>query len=331
MKPNKPEDATEIEVNESKHEFTHWHIPDVTEAIPEDISNLFGRRAAQKPLTDEAVSVLPPTLSQIEDIRQEAENEGFTQGKEEGHQAGLEAGRLEGLEQGHGEGFEQGKEQGYQEGLEKALEMLKRFEGLIEQFEKPLELLDNEIEQELVSLTLKLSRAVIGHEMKTHPEHILAALRQGIDSLPLKEQGVVIRLHPDDHQLTQELYTANQLEKNRWELEVDPSLSPGDCIILSQRSNIDMRLESRMSAVLQELEGHHQHLGQIVEQQKQALDTSSMVNQGESIVESSSDPELNVADTISETDRETSNDEPVNQADASTTPVSGDDSGDKPE
>ncbi|MEC4726509.1 flagellar assembly protein FliH [Shewanella sp. D64] len=331
MKPNKPEDATDIEVNESKHEFTHWHIPDVTEAIPEDISNLFGRREAQKPLTDEAVSILPPTLSQIEEIRQEAENEGFTQGKEEGHQAGLEAGRLEGLEQGHGEGFEQGKEQGYQEGLEKALEMLKRFEGLIEQFEKPLELLDNEIEQELVSLTLKLSRAVIGHEIKTHPEHILAALRQGVDSLPLKEQGVVIRLHPDDHQLTQELYTANQLEKNRWQLEVDPSLSPGDCIILSQRSNIDMRLESRMSAVLQELEGHHQHLGQIVEQQKQALDTSSMVNQGESIAESSSDPELNVADTISETDRDTSNDEPVNQADASATPISGDDSGDKPQ
>jgi flagellar assembly protein FliH len=330
MKPNEPEDSTdtEIQTQKSEQEYTQWHIPDVTEAIPEDVSNLFGRRTLQKPITEEPASILPPTLSQIEEIRQEAENEGFSQGKEEGHQAGLEAGRLEGLKQGHEEGFEQGKEQGYQEGIEKALELVKRFEHLVNQFEKPLELLDNEIEQELVSLTLKLARAVVGHEIKTHPEHILTTLRQGVDSLPLKEQGVVIRLHPDDYQLTQELYTANQLEKNRWELESDPSLSHGDCIILSQRSSIDMRLESRMSAVLQELEGHHQNLGQIVEQQKQTLGASSVVNHGEDVEDDlHSNPELNAADTPASADNAPLIDDPINQADD--TQVASDDSVEK--
>ncbi|WP_394392239.1 flagellar assembly protein FliH [Shewanella woodyi] len=291
MKSNKPEGEIEVHPPETDIEFSHWHIPDVTTAVPEDVSNLFGRKAAQKPVTEEPDSILPPTLGQIEEIRQEAENEGFAQGKEEGHQAGLETGRLEGLKQGHDEGFEQGKEQGYQEGAEKALELIKRFEGLLEQFEKPLELLDNEIEQELVSLTLKLSRAVIGHEIKTHPEHILSALRQGVDSLPLKEQGVVIRLHPEDHELVDSLYSANQLEKNRWDLESDPSLTPGDCIILSQRSSVDMRLESRMSTVLQELEGHQQNLSQTVEHQKQALDIASESSQA---LEGLPEEELNV-------------------------------------
>ncbi len=141
MKSNKPEGEIEVHPPETDIEFSHWDIPDVTTAVPEDVSNLFGRKAAQKPVTEEPDSILPPTLGQIEEIRQEAENEGFAQGKEEGHQAGLETGRLEGLKQGHDEGFEQGKEQGYQEGAEKALELIKRFEGLLEQFEKPLELL----------------------------------------------------------------------------------------------------------------------------------------------------------------------------------------------
>ncbi|WP_064791815.1 flagellar assembly protein FliH [Shewanella woodyi] len=300
MKSNKPEGESEVHPPEADIEFSHWHIPDVTTAVPEDVSNLFGRKAAQKPVTEEPDSILPPTLGQIEEIRQEAENEGFAQGKEEGHQAGLETGRLEGLKQGHDEGFEQGKEQGYQEGAEKALELIKRFEGLLEQFEKPLELLDNEIEQELVSLTLKLSRAVIGHEIKTHPEHILSALRQGVDSLPLKEQGVVIRLHPEDHELIGSLYSANQLEKNRWDLESDPSLTPGDCIILSQRSSVDMRLESRMSTVLQELESHQQNLSQTVEHQKQALDIASEASQ---VLETLPEEQLNV-ETQQESDGE---------------------------
>lgn len=330
MKPNNPEDPPEAEPKESEQEFSYWHIPNVTEAVPEDVSNLFGRREAQKQITEEPVSILPPTLSQIEDIRQEAENEGFAQGKEEGYQAGLESGRLEGLKQGHDEGLEQGNKEGYQEGLEKGLELVKKFEHVLEQFEKPLALLDNEIEQELVSLTLKLARAVIGHEIKTHPEHILAALRQGVDSLPLKEQGVVIRLHPDDHKLTQELYTVNQLEKNRWEIESDPSLTSGDCIIISQRSSIDMRLESRMSAVLHELEGHQQNLERIVEQQKQSLGASSVVNQVDSIEEGlASEPKLKAADMTGETDSESSIDEAVNHADDEQ--VASDDSGDKPE
>ena len=121
MKPNEPEDSTdtEIQTQKSEQEYTQWHIPDVTEAIPEDVSNLFGRRTLQKPITEEPASILPPTLSQIEEIRQEAENEGFSQGKEKGHQAGLEAGRLEGLKQGHEEGFEQVKSRVIKKALRK--------------------------------------------------------------------------------------------------------------------------------------------------------------------------------------------------------------------
>lgn len=271
MKPDSKDETPSEEILDAGAEFTNWPIPDVTEPIPDDISNLFGRKTSAKSPVEDVQPHLPPTLAEIEDIRQQAEQEGLEQGKEEGLKSGLETGRLEGLKQGHEEGLKQGIEQGYSEGLEQAKVLIDKFESLIDQFEKPLSLLDTEIEQELVSLTIKLTRAVIGHEIKTHPEHILAALRQGVDSLPLKEQGISIRLHPDDHSLVQELYSVNQLEKNRWILEADPSLLVGDCVIQSQRSSVDMRLEQRITSVLQGMNHHLEHLNHLSQQQDQEL------------------------------------------------------------
>ncbi|WP_299791325.1 flagellar assembly protein FliH [uncultured Shewanella sp.] len=279
MKPDNPDTPKDKDQAQAESDFSHWQIPDVTQPIPEDVSNLFGHKAVQHEPAEEEQPFTPPTLSEIEDIRKQAEQDGFAEGKEEGYKAGVESGRLDGLQQGHSEGFEQGREQGYQEGVEQAKVLINRFESMLSQFEKPMQLLDSEIEQELIQLTMKLSRAVIGHELKTHPEHILSALRLGVDSLPLKEQGIVIRLTPDDLQLVQELYSANQLEKNRWELEADPSLTPGDCIINSQRSSVDMRLDSRIASVFEELESHNHHLEQNIHQQKEALDSQVDSNQ----------------------------------------------------
>lgn len=254
-------------------EFGHWDLPDITEEIDVSSLNMFGRHSLHVDVENEAEieTFLPPTLSEIEDIRANAEQEGFAQGENNGHAAGLEKGRLEGLEQGHTEGFEQGREQGYEAGLQDSAEMLQRFETLLSQFELPLSILDTEIEKELLSTSMSLAKAVIGHELKMHPEHILSALRQGVDSLPIKEQKVNIRLSPNDESLVSALYTAAQLERNRWDIEADPSLSAGDCIITSGRSHIDMTVDTRIKHVFFELEKSQQDLLQVKEQQEEAL------------------------------------------------------------
>ncbi|ABV37668.1 flagellar assembly protein FliH [Shewanella sediminis HAW-EB3] len=326
MKPNSPDKPKDENKPESEMDFSHWQIPDVTQAVPDDVSNLFGRKAVHHEHVEETDAFSPPTLSEIEDIRKQAEQDGFTEGKDEGYQAGIESGRLEGMKQGHSEGFEQGREQGYQDGVEQAKVLINRFESLLSQFEKPMQLLDNEIEHELVQLTMKLSKAVVGHELKTHPEHILSALRLGVDSLPIKEQGINIRLHPDDYQLVQDLYSVNQLEKNRWELEADPSLSPGDCVINSQRSSVDMRLDTRINSVLDELEGHQQHLAQTIERQKQELDSVA-----KSVVPSSAALPDNNSNNSEQQIQPDSNPQQVSMdKQGNTDAVSGEDSRDEP-
>ncbi|PKG56556.1 flagellar assembly protein FliH [Shewanella sp. Choline-02u-19] len=267
-----PKEPKGVTVN-TTDEFGHWDLPDITEEIDSSSLNMFGRHGLHVDVDNETEieAILPPTLTEIEDIRAHAEQEGFVQGQENGHAEGLEKGRLEGLEQGHTEGFEQGQEQGYEAGLQASAEILQRFEALLTQFEQPLSILDTEIEKELLSTSMSLAKAVIGHELKTHPEHILSALRQGVDSLPIKEQKVNIRLSPDDESLVTDLYTAAQLERNRWDIEADPSLSAGDCIIHSLRSHIDMTVDTRIQHVFFELEKSQQDLLQRKEQQEEAL------------------------------------------------------------
>ncbi|SIQ50021.1 flagellar assembly protein FliH [Shewanella morhuae] len=279
-------------VSDSDIEFSHWALPDVTEAEDDSISNVFGRSNHQQPKPTTVESVAPPTMAEIESIRAQAEEEGFTEGQQRGYEQGLEKGRLQGLEQGHTEGLAQGHEQGLESGLAQAKTLLSRFEALLTQFETPLQLLDGDIELSLMTLSMTLAKSVIGHELKTHPEQILSALRLGIESLPIKDQPVTIRLHPDDAVLVEQLYTSAQLTRSKWELEIDPSLSLGDCVLSSHRSLVDLTLASRIDAVFEPLRDQHAHL---TDKQRQLQETIAAENTAKQLAPSEIvEPEFNV-------------------------------------
>jgi flagellar assembly protein FliH len=252
---------------EDEHEFSHWQLPDVTEDISAKPSNLYGKKEgvyqSSVAVVDKVVSM--PTMAQIEEIRADAENEGFEQGKQEGLKQGLEQGRLDGLAQGHEEGFTQGQEQGYEAGMVKANQLAEQLSSLITQFQQPLAILDAEVESEVLAMTLALAKAVVQQELKMHPEHIAATIRQGVDALPIKEQRVKLRLHPDDVALVMSLYGESQLSKNDWHLESDPSLSVGDVFIDSTRSNVDLRLSQRILQVFGSLDEQSAQLARQVE------------------------------------------------------------------
>ncbi|QYJ98916.1 flagellar assembly protein FliH [Shewanella alkalitolerans] len=266
----KPQEGQSVQSTQA--DFSHWQLPDVTPVVHEPKENMFGRIAPQKAAKAVDEPVMPPTLEEIESIRAEAEAEGFAQGQEAGMAKGLEEGRLKGLEQGHEEGYRQGEAQGMEAGLAEAKQTIAKFEALMQQLSMPLSLLDTEIEQALVQLSMTLAKAVIGHELKTHPEHILTALRQGVDALPLKEQGAHLRLHPEDLAIVERLYESAQLTRNHWELEADPTLSRGECIVSNSRSRVDMGLEHRIKAVFDKLIASEQRLEQQRLQQLAAME-----------------------------------------------------------
>ncbi|MDP5144958.1 flagellar assembly protein FliH [Shewanella sp. ULN5] len=256
---------------EDEHEFSHWQLPDVTLDNADKPSNLYGKKAgayqSSTPAVEQAVKM--PTMAQIEEIRADAEREGFEQGKLDGFQQGLEQGRLEGLAQGHEEGFAQGEIQGHEAGTIKAEQLIAQFTQLINQFEQPLAVLDAEVEAELLAMTLSLAKAVVQQELKMHPEHIAATIRQGVDALPIKEQRVKVRLHPEDVNLVTTLYGQSQLTQNDWVLESDPSLSQGDVFIESLRSTVNLTLAQRIEQIFTHLDAQSLQLSHQVNLAKQ--------------------------------------------------------------
>ncbi|MBR9726770.1 flagellar assembly protein FliH [Shewanella intestini] len=263
-------------------DFSHWKLPDVTEEQDTSISNLFGRpNEPHVGDVSEDENIVPPTLAELEEMGLAAEKEGFEIGKKEGFAQGVETGRLEGLEQGHMEGFTQGEQQGFEAGQVRANEVLAQLNQLVSHFEQPLKILDTEVEHELLTIAMGLAKAVITQEIQTNPQHILSVLRQGISALPIKEQQVKILVNAANAELITTMYSENQIEKNNWQIDIDPTLGQGDCIIESLRSTVDLSLEQRMRQAFIELEanlGQNIHLNH---EQKSAsnyrtLDTGSV-------------------------------------------------------
>lgn len=165
-----------------------------------------------------AEPVVHPTVSELEELERQAREEG----------------RAAGFAQGLAEAREQGRAQ------------LARLEAICAQAARPLATLDSEVEQELAQLALVVARRVIAHELASHPEHIVAAVRQAAAALPAATRDLRVRLHPDDVALLRELHAAEA----HWQLVADSSIQRGGCVLESERSRLDARLETRLAAMI---------------------------------------------------------------------------------
>jgi flagellar assembly protein FliH len=154
---------------------------------------------------------------------------------------------LEALErQAREEGYAAGHAQGLTEARAQGRERLARLDSLCTQAARPLDALDAAVEQELAQLALLVARRVIAHELATHPERIVQAVRQAAAALPAATRELRVRLHPDDLALLRELDAAEP----HWQLVSDPALKRGDCLLESERSRLDARVETRLAAMI---------------------------------------------------------------------------------
>lgn len=190
------------------------------------------------------------TAEELEAIRQAAWEEGMAEGRTAGFAKGLEEGKLEGLQQGHQAGLEQGKEEGVAMGRELVEQQTAHWQSLIDRLAKPLNEVDQAVEQQLVSLVMQLVRSLIGHEAETSPRIVLEALKQGLALLPAAEQGVTLMLHPDDVARVEQAFGVEECAKRQWRLHSEPTFSPGDLQLATGLSSIDLTLTGRIDQLL---------------------------------------------------------------------------------
>lgn len=169
----------------------------------------------------DAPAARPLTARQIEELHAQAREDGFAQGRREG----LEAGRKEILARVH------------------------ELEGLMQALGRPLEQVDDQVEQELVHLALAVARQLVRRELRTDPGQVLAVVREAMAALPIAARNVRLHLHPEDAALIRDTLSLSEVEQG-WKVVEDPLLTRGGCKVSSDSSQIDATVERRLQAVI---------------------------------------------------------------------------------
>ncbi len=155
---------------------------------------------------------------------------------------------------------EEAAARGYQAGLEKAQsEMqgrlaaldarLRQIDSILQLLAQPLQQLDAEVESELTQLALAVGKQLARRELKIDPAQVIAIIRESLAQLPVAAREVRVHLHPEDAATVREKLAAPTTER-AWTLVEDPTLSRGGCLVRSETSQIDARLEARVHAVM---------------------------------------------------------------------------------
>jgi flagellar assembly protein FliH len=155
---------------------------------------------------------------------------------------------------------EQSEARGYEAGMAKAqAEMqgrlaeldarIKRFDGLLQFIGRPLQELDAEVEKSLLHLALAVGKQLARRELRVDPTQVIAIIRESLQELPTAAREVRVQLHPEDAAIVRERLTA-PVNERAWTIVEDPTMSRGGCMVRAENSQIDARLESRISSVI---------------------------------------------------------------------------------
>jgi flagellar assembly protein FliH len=166
--------------------------------------------------------------------------------------AELNALEREAWDKGYAEGREAGTAAVREEEQHTLAELERRashLASILDFMAKPIAELDEQVQRQLAQLAGAIARQVVRRELKTHPDQIVAAIRQTVSLLPMTARDVRVHLHPEDAKLVR-ARLAEATSERAWAIIEDPILSQGGCRVTSEDSTIDAQLEQRIGAVI---------------------------------------------------------------------------------
>ncbi|HHC71663.1 MAG TPA: flagellar assembly protein FliH [Thiotrichales bacterium] len=175
--------------------------------------------------TEEELPSLP-TAEEIEALQKQAWEEAWKKGYQEGLREGREAGEKEIREKGQ------------------------RLEALMDALARPLDDLDETVEEELVTLAVAVTRQLVRRELRTDPGEVVGVVREALSLLPASARNVRLHLHPEDAELVRAALTLGEEEERAWRIVEDPLQGRGGCQVFSDHSRVDASVETRLAQLV---------------------------------------------------------------------------------
>jgi flagellar assembly protein FliH len=171
-----------------------------------------------------AAKIPPATQKELEQLKHNAQKEGFAKGFEEGHQVGLKTGQ--------------------EEAQQVMQQDLNDFLNISTQFNTSLQQAEHLVAKDILDLAMDLSKAMLKSALTINPELIIPIIQQAIASLPSVQQPAQLFLHPKDATLVKNKIGA-ELAQTGWMIVNDNQLKQGDCRIETLRNQINTSLGAR--------------------------------------------------------------------------------------
>ncbi|MCW8932516.1 MAG: flagellar assembly protein FliH [Gammaproteobacteria bacterium] len=225
-------------------EYERWEVPNV------------------KTLKQQQLKKAGLTASQLEKLHNQAYDDGFKLGKKEGYEEGLKQGQ----EEGHQKGLESGQKE--------VSQTLKYFEQVMTFLAEPIEQVNEDVEEELIQLSMATAKQIIRREITIDPGQIMAVIREALSALPSNSKQIKVYLHPLDAQIvrdnlgsstnlsqddteTQDVISNNRHEPDDeiWSVVDEPNITRGGCQIKSEFSQIDASIDTRIAEISARLLG----------------------------------------------------------------------------
>ncbi|WP_425500886.1 FliH/SctL family protein [Pseudoxanthomonas mexicana] len=166
---------------------------------------------------------VPPTLEEIQAIQDAAYREGLERG----------------LAEGHAEGFAQGQAE--------VRRLAAQMEGILDNFSRPLDRLENEVIAALSELAVRIAGALVGRAYQTDPVLLQELATTALDAVGGAQREVELRLHPDDIAALTPVLAMTAHTR----LTADTSLTRGDLRVHAESVRIDGTLEARRRGALE--------------------------------------------------------------------------------
>jgi flagellar assembly protein FliH len=155
---------------------------------------------------------------------------------------------------------EQSEARGYEAGMAKAesetkarlAELdthLKKMDALLQFIARPLQDLDADVEKMLLQLALTVGKQLARRELRVDPAQVIAIIRESLAELPTAAREIRVVLHPEDAAIVRE-HLAAPANDRAWTIVEDPTTSRGGCVVRTDHSQIDARLESRINTII---------------------------------------------------------------------------------
>ena len=150
-------------------------------------------------------------------------------------------------------GYEDGLAAGRREieaQLAKLRSRMAQLDAIMGSLARPFEELDKEVEEQLTLLALTVGKQMVRRELRTDPAQVIGVIRECVGRLPAAARDVRVKLHPQDAVVVRELLATTPGTERAWNIVEDPALTRGGCVVVSDSSQIDARLDARLNAVV---------------------------------------------------------------------------------